>query len=135
MPFQLHPRLASGGFDFGTLGICRVLLKDNANFPWFILVPEVDGEVTELHKLDATYYASVMFTIRQISDFVENHFSPDKLNVASIGNIVSQLHIHVVGRSETDPAWPCTVWASDAKRSYTKDDALHIHAAYLKVFG
>ena len=83
MAFQLNERLAAGGFDFGTNGICRVLLKDNATFPWFILVPEVDTNITELHQLDATDYASVMFTIRQMSTFVEQQFSPDKINVAN----------------------------------------------------
>ena len=134
MPFQLNERLAAGGFDFGTMGRCRVLLKDNAVFPWFILVPEVDASITELHQLEATDYASVMFTIRQISEFVESHFKPDKLNVAAIGNIVSQLHIHVVARYETDPAWPGVVWSCNEKNHYTKEAALDIHEAYLKSF-
>jgi len=135
MPFELNPRLAAGGFDFGTHGKCRVLLKDNAVFPWFILVPEVDESITELHQLDATDYASVMFTIRQISEFVENQFEPDKLNVAAIGNIVSQLHIHIVARTENDPAWPGVVWGCDAKTPYEKDEALKIHTAFQRQIG
>ncbi len=130
MPFQLNERLAAGGFDFGTLGKCRVLLKDNAVFPWFILVPEVDDNITELHQLDATDYASVMFTVRQMSEFVENHFKPDKVNVAAIGNIVKQLHIHVVARYETDPAWPGVIWGCSEKKNYTKKEALAIHEVY-----
>ncbi|MCP5536688.1 MAG: HIT domain-containing protein [Akkermansiaceae bacterium] len=130
MPFQLHPRLAAGGFDFGTHGKCRVLLKDNAVFPWFILVPEVDDTITELHQLEATDYASVMFTIRQMSAFVETHFHPDKINVAAIGNIVPQLHIHIVARFASDPAWPGVVWSCDAKSNYGKEEALAIHTAY-----
>jgi len=134
MPFQLNSRLAAGGHDFGTLGKCRVLLKDNAVFPWFILVPEVDDSITELHHLDATDYASVMFTIRQMSEFVETHFKPDKVNVAAIGNIVKQLHIHAVARNETDPAWPGVVWACDKKSPYDKNAALAIHQAYQQHF-
>ncbi|BDS05715.1 HIT family protein [Oceaniferula spumae] len=130
MSFELNPRLAAGSFDFGTHGRCRVLLKDNTVFPWLILVPEVDESITELHQLEATDYASVMFTIRQISEFVENHFGPDKLNVAAIGNIVSQLHIHIVARHETDPAWPGVVWGCDATEPYDKETALDIHAAF-----
>lgn len=130
MPFTLNERLAAGGFDFGAQGICRVLLKDNAVFPWFILVPEVDENITELHQLEATDYASVMFTVRQISEFVENHFKPDKLNVASIGNIVPQLHIHIVARTKDDPAWPDVVWSYDTKEHYGKEEALSIHTAY-----
>ncbi len=132
MPFQLNDRLAAGGFDFGTTGICRVLLKDNALFPWFILVPEVDGSITELHQLEAADYASVCFTIRQLSGFVQSHFQPDKLNVAAIGNIVPQLHIHIVARSAGDPAWPGVVWGCPEKRNYGKEEALAIHEAYLQ---
>jgi diadenosine tetraphosphate (Ap4A) HIT family hydrolase len=130
MPFHLNPRLADGGFDFGTLGICRVLLKDNAVFPWFILVPEVDESITELHQLEAADYASVMFTIRQISEFVEKQFTPDKMNVAAIGNIVPQLHIHIVARNQSDPAWPGVVWGCSKKRNYSKAEALVTHEAY-----
>jgi len=135
MSFQLNHRLASGSFDFGTSGKCRILLKDNAVFPWFILVPEVDGSITELHQLDATDYASVMFTVRQISEFVDSHFKADKVNVAAIGNIVKQLHIHVVARYETDPAWPSVVWSCSEKSNYAKEVALDIHKAYQSAFG
>lgn len=135
MSFQLNERLAAGGFDFGTLGKCRVLLKDNATFPWFILVPEVGADITELHQLDAPDYASVMFTMRQMSEFVTDHFTPDKVNVAAIGNIVKQLHLHVVARFETDPAWPGVIWGCEIKQNYGKDEALAIHQAYQTHFG
>lgn len=135
MAFELNKRLAAGGFDFGSLGKCRVLLKDNAVFPWFILVPEVESSITELHELEATDYASVMFTIRQVSEFVEKHFDPDKINVAAIGNIVNQLHIHIVARTTTDPAWPGVVWSCDSKQPYEKEAALEIHEAYQRSCG
>ena len=130
MPFELNKRLAAGGFDFGTLGKCRVLLKNNAVFPWFILVPEVDESITELHQLEPADYASVMLTVRQVCKFVESHFQPDKINVAAIGNIVSQLHIHVVARYQADPAWPGVVWSCDVKQTYQQQAALVIHEAY-----
>ena len=135
MAFELNKRLAAGGFDFGSLGKCRILLKDNAVFPWFILVPEVESSITELHELEATDYASVMFTIRQVSEFVEKHFDPDKVNVAAIGNIVNQLHIHIVARTTTDPAWPGVVWSCDSKQPYEKEAALEIHEAYQRSCG
>ncbi len=134
MPFELNARIAAGGFDFGTLGKCRILLKDNAIYPWFIIVPEVDENITELHQLDAADYTSVMFTIRQISGFIETHFQAEKINVAAIGNIVRQLHIHIVARNETDPAWPGVVWSHDAKKPYTKESAIEIHTAYQRSF-
>lgn len=135
MPFELHPRLSGSSFDFGNLGICRVLLKDNALFPWFILVPEVDPNIAELHQMEATDYATACFNVRQMSDFVETHFKPDKINIATIGNIVPQLHIHIIARYQTDPAWPGTVWSHQDKQPYDKEAALAIHEAYLSSIG
>ncbi|GAA5495035.1 hypothetical protein Rhal01_01205 [Rubritalea halochordaticola] len=134
MAFTLHPRLEKGCFDFGKLDNCRVLLKNNATFPWFIIVPEVDDSITELHKLEAHDFAAVSFVIRQMSAFVDAYFHPDKINIASIGNQVSQLHIHIVARFESDPAWPGVVWASDAKKPYEPEQAARINAAYNGVF-
>ena len=134
MPFTLNERLAASGFDFGSLGKCRILLKNNVVFPWFIIVPEVDSSITELHHLEANDFASVSFTVRQISEFMEIHFEPDKINIGAIGNIVQQLHIHVVARYESDPAWPDVVWASTAKKVYNKEQALDIHTAYMNAF-
>jgi len=130
MPFQLNPRLAAGGHDFGTHGICRVLLKNNALFPWIILVPEVDEFITEIHELDADDYLSICETSRIISQFLDTHFQPEKINVATIGNIVRQMHIHIVARTESDPAWPGVVWSCSEKRPYTENEVETIHTAY-----
>lgn len=130
MPFTLHPRLAAGGFDFGTLRGCRVLLKNNALFPWFILVPEVGEETEDLHQLDAAAYQEVTAAIREVSCFVSDHFRPEKLNVGCIGNQVRQLHIHIVGRSEGDPAWPGVVWAFEGKEPYSPEAADLIRGSY-----
>lgn len=117
MAFELHPRLAAGGFPIGILGGCRVILKDNALFPWFLLVPEVEG-MEDLHQLPPARYEEVMLAQRRLCEFVASHFQPEKLNVACIGNQVRQMHIHIVGRSTGDPAWPGTVWACDEKQPY-----------------
>ena len=129
MAFSLHPRLAAGGFEIGRLGGCRLLLKNNALFPWFLLVPEVAGGIEDLHQLEPARYAEVMAAMRQVSAFVSLHFQPEKLNVACIGNQVRQMHIHIVGRSAGDPAWPETVWAFDGKQSYTDEEVRRIAAA------
>lgn len=134
MSFTLNERLAKGGFDFGTLGKCRVLLKDNSLFPWFILVPEVDKDITELHHLSAEDFASISFTTRQLSEFLDLHFQPEKINVGTIGNIVRQLHIHIIARDQSDPAWPGVVWSCSEKKHYTKEKALEIHEAFQKHF-
>ena len=128
MSFELHPRLAAGGFELGRLGGCRLLLKNNALFPWLLLVPEVEG-IEDLHQLAPGQFEEVMAAMRRVSEFVASYFQPEKLNVACIGNQVRQMHIHIVGRSAADPAWPGTVWAFDGKQDYTGEQIEKIRAA------
>jgi diadenosine tetraphosphate (Ap4A) HIT family hydrolase len=130
MAFTLHPRLAAGGFDLGSHRGCRVLLKNNALFPWFILVPEVEEGIEDLHRLDAGTFQEVTAAIRELSCFVSEHFTPDKLNVACIGNQVRQMHIHIVGRSPGDPAWPGVVWAFEGKEAYADEVVEAIRQAF-----
>lgn len=92
-----------------------MLLKDNAAFPWLLIVPEVAAGMEDLHQLEPARYAQVLEVVRRVSVFVSGFFKPEKLNVACIGNQVRQMHVHVVGRSEGDAAWPGTVWASAVK--------------------
>ena len=134
VPFILHPRLAAGGFDLGGIGTCRLLLKNNALFPWFLLVPEVEG-IEDLHQLPAAQYHQVMLALREVSAFVSEHFQPEKLNVACIGNQVRQMHLHIVGRSSGDEAWPGTVWAFDGKREYTAEEVERIRQAARRIPG
>ncbi len=133
--FNLHPRLAAGGFFIGRLHGCQLLLKDNAIFPWLLLVPEVAEGVEDLHQLSDTQYHEVMLAIRTVSNFVSAYFQPEKLNVACIGNQVRQMHIHIVGRSSSDPAWPGTVWAFDGKETYNNERAEEICKAALSFQG
>ena len=129
MAFELHPRLAAGGFDIGEIAGCRLLLKNNALFPWLLLVPEVEEGIEDLHQLEPGHYIEVMLAVRRVSEFVASHFKPEKLNVACIGNQVRQMHVHIVGRCADDPAWPGTVWAYDGKDGYRLDEVESITAA------
>ncbi len=128
MPFEIHPRLASGGSEIGQLGGCRLLLKNNALFPWFILIPEVE-DIEDLHQLPPDRYIEVMLVQRQVCEFVTSHFHPEKLNIGCIGNQVRQMHIQIIGRSPDDPAWPGTVWAFDGKQAYSSEEAEKIREA------
>jgi len=119
MSFTLHPRLAAGTVALGRLAGCRVLLKNNALFPWVLVVPE-----------DAPRFGEVMNAVREVSAFVVEHFRPLKLNMACIGNQVRQMHLHIVGRSEGDPAWPGVVWSFDGKRPYPAEEIAGITAAW-----
>jgi diadenosine tetraphosphate (Ap4A) HIT family hydrolase len=135
MEFQLHPRLAAGGFELGRIDGCRVLLKDHASFPWILIVPEVADGVEDLHQLDERRYAEVTGLIRRVSQFVSEYFQPEKLNVGCIGNMVRQMHIHVVGRSSDDPAWPGTVWAYEGKSAYAPEEVEAIRVAAREALG
>jgi diadenosine tetraphosphate (Ap4A) HIT family hydrolase len=134
MAFTLHPRLEAGGFDLGTLRGCRVLLKNNALFPWIILVPEVEEGIEDLHQLEPERFREVTGLIREVSCFVSDHFQPDKLNVACIGNQVRQMHIHIVGRSPGDPAWPGVVWSFEGKEAYGDDAIAAVKRAFAERF-
>lgn len=135
MDFVLNERLAAGGFEVARMHGCRILLKNEEHFPWFIVVPEVPLGIEDLHQLDEEMFDEVMLAVRKVSRFVEAHFRPEKLNVACIGNIVRQMHIHVVGRSTDDPAWPGVVWAFEGKRKYREGEAGKIVGAAREFLG
>lgn len=130
--FELHPRLRAGGFVLGQQQGCWILLKDQAMFPWLLVVPEVEGGIEDLHQLDEERYREVLGLVRVVSQFVSEQFQPEKLNVACIGNQVRQMHIHVVGRSSNDPAWPGTVWAFDGKQPYGPEEVEALRVAWLE---
>lgn len=133
MAFLLDPRLASSSMELGRLGGSRVLLKNNAHFLWLLLVPEV--AVTELHDLPDDLFGEVCFNTRRLSAWIKGSFEVDKVNIAAIGNIVSQLHVHVVGRCHGDVAWPGTVWACDQIKPFSDQEILHIRDSYERAFG
>lgn len=130
MSFEIHPRLLRSSFLLGERGGCHVLLKDNSLFPWLIVVPVAPEGVEDLHQLDEVRSAEVMAVVRAVSCFVSDFFAPEKLNVACIGNQVRQMHLHVVGRSPDDLAWPGVVWSSTAKEFYESDRVREIQAAF-----
>lgn len=113
MAFTLHPQLAADTFIVGDLPLCRVLLMNNARFPWLILVPRREG-LRELFDLPAQDYASAMEEIRFVSEHFARHAKADKMNIAALGNMVPQLHIHIIARFTTDAAWPSPVWGAVA---------------------
>lgn len=122
MSFVLHERLARGSFDLGVHGICRVLLKNQAHFPWILLVPEVDATVTDLHHLSVEQYDAVCRSMRIFSAGMGQWPGVEKINVAAIGNQVPQLHIHIVGRHSGDIAWPGVVWSCSEKQAYAPEE-------------
>ncbi len=120
--FSLNERLRADTRHVTDLGLCRVLLMNNRLWPWLILVPMREGAV-EIHRLEEDDQATLMREIAQASRVVERLFAPDKMNVGALGNMVPQLHIHVIGRTCGDPAWPGPVWGSGHAEPYEAEAA------------
>jgi len=115
--FVLDPRLAAETAVLGELRLCKVLLMDDARFPWVVLVPKRAGLV-EIIDLAAGDLQRLMEEIATASGVLEAATSPYKLNVASLGNVVRQLHVHIIARFENDAAWPSPVWSKGERQPY-----------------
>jgi len=113
--WSLHPQLENDTTPVGDLPLCRVLAIDDADYPWLVLVPRRAGivEIADLSDADA---GLLMREIALASRVLKAVTRCDKLNVAAIGNIVPQLHVHIVARWATDPLWPKPVWGHVAPR-------------------
>jgi len=121
MAFALHPTLAKDTVEVTRLPLCRVLLMNDRRFPWFILVPERES-LREIHELPAAERSTLIEEIVQAGQVLVRLFQPDKLNTGALGNLVPQLHVHVVARFATDAAWPGPVWGSGAAVTYSEGD-------------
>lgn len=115
--FTLDPRLAADTAFVADWGLSRVLLMDDARFPWLILVPRRDGLV-ELDDLAPEEQVQLLGEINRAMALLRNAAPCGKLNVGALGNMVRQLHVHVVARREGDAAWPGPVWGSGAAVRY-----------------
>jgi diadenosine tetraphosphate (Ap4A) HIT family hydrolase len=115
--FILDPRLAADTLPLGDLTLSTVRLMNDARFPWFILVPRRPdlSEITDLSSEDA---AALMQELRIATRVMLDLAKPDKVNVGALGNVVAQLHVHVVGRFRSDPAWPGPVWGFETAKPY-----------------
>ena len=117
MKFQLDKRLESDTFWVGDMPLCKVLLMNVANFPWIILVPKVSdkSEIFELNQSDLEkYHRETNYLLQSMSKL----YMADKMNIASLGNLVSQLHTHIIVRYKKDDAWPNPVWSYPEMISY-----------------
>ncbi len=128
--FSLDPRLAADTIPVGDLALCSVLLMDDARFPWLILVPRRAGasEITDLSPEEAH---ALMDEARIATSVMLGFAKPDKVNVAALGNVVPQLHVHVIGRFLSDPAWPAPVWGVGTRQPYP----LHARAQTIERLG
>jgi len=117
--FTLHPTLAADTVELARWPLCRVLLMNDARYPWLILVP-TRPDLREFHDLDEADRGVLIEEIARASRALEAAFAPDKINVGALGNMVPQLHVHVIGRRQGDDAWPGPVWGKHPPRPYSE---------------
>ena len=115
--FELHPQLVKDCTAMGRFVLCRLLLMNDANYPWFILVPEREG-VRELHELGDADRRLLWEESALLSHALHTGFGAHKLNIAALGNQVPQLHVHHIVRYHHDPAWPNPVWGRVPPKAY-----------------
>lgn len=115
--FELHETLAADTLEAVRWPLCCVLLMNDSRYPWLILVP-ARGGLSEIHDLGAADQAVLMTEIARASRALVRAYSPDKINVGALGNLVPQLHIHVVARFHGDDAWPGPIWGAHPPRPY-----------------
>eukprot|EP01037_Dinobryon_pediforme_P006149 gene6149-biopygen3849 len=125
MNFVLHPRLAADTLPVADLPLSQLLLMNDARFPWVILVPR-RANLREMIDLSTPDQTQLFAEMMQISHILRAQFRPDKLNIGAIGNMVPQLHIHVIARFETDAAWPKPVWGFETAQPYMTEAAQDI---------
>ena len=136
--FEIHRQLLGDAHRLGRLSLCHLLLHKNAVLPWFILVPETD--VTDLLDLSDGRRATALSEASRISAFIKKSLNYPKVNFGAIGNIVPQLHLHVVGRSPDDPCWPAPVWgnlresrdyAANEFRQFSEQLQIHLGSEFI----
>jgi diadenosine tetraphosphate (Ap4A) HIT family hydrolase len=122
MTFELHRQLAADTFPVAEMKLCRVLLMNDARYPWAILVPRREG-LRDFHDVAAGDKAVFLAEIDEVSAALKGLTGAQKMNVAALGNMVPQLHVHVIARFEGDEAWPKPVWGLGEARPYAPDKA------------
>ena len=118
--FALDPRLQQDTLHVGDFPLCRLLLMNDSSYPWFILVPR-RAEVSEVFQLDEADQRSLWRETTLLAEVLKDTFKADKMNIATLGNVVSQLHMHVIVRRRSDAAWPAPVWGRQPAVPYTEE--------------
>lgn len=125
--FTLDPRLAADTVEIARWSLCRVLLMNDRTYPWLILVPEREG-ISEVHELSPQDRRRLMDEAAQAAEMLQRFTNADKMNVAALGNMVRQLHMHVIARFTDDPAWPGPVWGVQPPEPYAEAELPHVVA-------
>jgi diadenosine tetraphosphate (Ap4A) HIT family hydrolase len=123
--FVLDARLTQDTLEVGDFPLSRLLLSNDSNYPWFVLVPR-RADVTEIFELPEADQVQLWKETTVLSSLLKGSFKADKLNVGALGNVVSQLHMHVIVRYRNDIAWPAPVWGKHPTKPYTPEQVAAI---------
>ena len=134
MSFKLDKRLQQDCIHLTDLTLCRVLLMNDARYPWFILVPTVDS-LRELMELSDEQAGEYWRESNLLQRFLKDHLKAEKINVAALGNMVPQLHIHHIARFQSDDAWPAPVWGKLPAISYEENAVAELKEQFLRYIG
>lgn len=132
--FELHPQLARDTVLTGRFPLCELRLMNDSHYPWFILVPQREN-LREIHELNESDLHLLMREAVTLSRALTAAFAPDKLNIAALGNVVPQLHIHYIARYTSDPAWPAPVWGKVPAVPYAEDALAEVRKKLFAVLG
>jgi diadenosine tetraphosphate (Ap4A) HIT family hydrolase len=121
----IHPQLLNDSLVLGTFPLCHLLLAKDANYPWFILVPNRDN-ISEIHQLSASDQQQLVVESSALGKRLMTALKGDKLNVAALGNIVPQLHVHVIVRYKKDAAWPGPIWGKVTAKAYGEHELIKL---------
>jgi diadenosine tetraphosphate (Ap4A) HIT family hydrolase len=125
--FVLDQRLLNDTLPVGDFPLCRLLLSNDSQYPWFILVPR-RADISEVFQLSGSEQAQLWKETTLLSETLDQLFDAEKMNVAALGNVVSQLHMHVIVRHKGDPAWPAPVWGKHPAVPYSREQAVEVIA-------
>ncbi len=120
--FQLHPRLNQDCYLVGQFALSSLLMMNDSQFPWFILVPG-RADITEIYQLAEADRQLLLAESCVLAEKLQDIYRPDKLNIATIGNLVPQLHVHHVARYQNDKVWPAPIWGKLPALPYTPEQA------------
>jgi diadenosine tetraphosphate (Ap4A) HIT family hydrolase len=123
--FELHPVLKKDTIFIRDLQLCQLVLMNNIFYPWVILIPK-ENNLSEIIDLSKDQQNLLMQEIDLISRIMKTAFSPDKLNIAALGNMVPQLHIHIIARYKTDRVFPKPVWVDNESKPYEANEVQKI---------
>lgn len=122
MNYHLHPQLEKDCFKVGRLPLCQVLMMNDRQYPWFILVPQ-RADVREVFELSKQEQQMLWHEVAWLGEHLMTTYQGEKLNIGALGNMVPQLHVHVIVRDQYDAAWPAPVWGKSPAKAFRVEDA------------